>query len=177
MDRRRRRGFILPKRPYTDPPRPSSKPESKPTIWVGGAKGSFAKGSPAAPIARLTPQSVGEAVLKLSAEVKRLFHVDLADPPDWVNYRFVEDNAHVIDFRFPPDAPVPNMIARIEVRSELLETVIRLDATKQLTNEFKRLGFNFVTVDMEGFQSGKLNRTLVPLELPGQPKQQQDGSQ
>lgn len=117
MDRRRRRGFNLPKRPYTDPPKSSLKPDSKPTVWVGGAKGSFAKGSPAAPVARLTPQSVGEAVLKLSAEVKRLFHVDLADPPDWVNYRLVEDNAHVIDFRFPPDAPVPNMIARIEVRS------------------------------------------------------------
>lgn len=85
-------------------------------MWVGGAKGSFAKGSPAAPVARLTPQSVGEAVLKLSAEAQRLFQVDLADPPDWVTYHPTEDDVHAVDFRFPPGAPVPNMIARIEVR-------------------------------------------------------------
>ena len=92
----------------------------------------------------------------------------------------VEQAEHWLRCRGIPDCRVRlhhEGLARIEVRSELLETVIRLDATKQLTNEFKRLGFNFVTVDMEGFQSGKLNRTLVPLELPGQPKQQQDGSQ
>ena len=57
-------------------------------------------------------------------------------------------------------------LARIEVRNNLLESIVRLDAEGQLVRQFQQLGFNYVTLDMEGFQSGKLNRAIVPLELP-----------
>ncbi|MAI69766.1 MAG: TIGR00268 family protein [Rhodopirellula sp.] len=57
-------------------------------------------------------------------------------------------------------------LARIEVPRNLLESVLRLESKEQLVSHFKQLGFNFVTLDLEGFQSGKLNRAIVPLELP-----------
>ena len=57
-------------------------------------------------------------------------------------------------------------LARIEVPRNLLESVLELDSDGHLVNQFKQFGFNFVTLDLEGFQSGKLNRAIVPLELP-----------
>ncbi|HBV63939.1 MAG TPA: ATP-dependent sacrificial sulfur transferase LarE [Rhodopirellula sp.] len=57
-------------------------------------------------------------------------------------------------------------LARIEVPPNLLKSVLELESQGQLVNQFKQFGFNFVTLDLEGFQSGKLNRTLVPIELP-----------
>ena len=57
-------------------------------------------------------------------------------------------------------------LARIEVPRNLLESVLELESEGQLVNQFKQFGFNFVTLDLEGFQSGKLNRAIVPLELP-----------
>ena len=59
-------------------------------------------------------------------------------------------------------------LARIEVRNNLLESILRLDAEGQLVSQFQQLGFKYVTLDLEGFQSGKLNRAIVPLELPKQ---------
>jgi pyridinium-3,5-biscarboxylic acid mononucleotide sulfurtransferase len=37
-------------------------------------------------------------------------------------------------------------------------------ARSQMSRELRRLGFKFVTLDLEGFRSGSLNE-LVPLEL------------
>ena len=55
-------------------------------------------------------------------------------------------------------------LARVEVP---VAEITRLadDATRtELTREFHRLGFKFVTLDLDGFRSGSLN-DLVPLEL------------
>ena len=60
----------------------------------------------------------------------------------------------------------PDGLARLEVPRNLLESVLQLDSEGQLLSQFQRLGFNFVTLDLEGFQSGKLNRAIVPIELP-----------
>jgi len=57
-------------------------------------------------------------------------------------------------------------LARIEVPRNLLESVLELESGGYLVSQFKQFGFNFVTLDLEGFQSGKLNRAIVPLELP-----------
>ncbi len=57
-------------------------------------------------------------------------------------------------------------LARIEVPRNLLDSVLELESEGHLVNQFKQFGFSFVTLDLEGFQSGKLNRTIVPLELP-----------
>ena len=60
----------------------------------------------------------------------------------------------------------PDELARVEVPPNLLKSVLELESEGQLVNQFKQFGFKFVTLDLEGFQSGKLNRTIVPLELP-----------
>lgn len=62
-------------------------------------------------------------------------------------------------------------LARIEVSRNLLESVLKLDAEGQLVSQFQSFGFKYVTLDMEGFESGKLNRAIVPLELPKHVKQ------
>ena len=68
-----------------------------------------------------------------------------------------------------PDCRVrlhPDGLARIEVKRESVESILKLDAHGELTRRFREFGFKFVTVDLEGLQSGKMNRVLVPLELP-----------
>ena len=116
MDRRRRRGFNLPKRPYTDPPKSSLKPDSKPTVWVGGAKGSFAKGNPSAPIIQLTPQPCIDVFDAFCCKAKEVLNVDLTNPPSSIHVHTDADDAYVIDACFPLDMSVPNMIARFELR-------------------------------------------------------------
>ena len=116
MDRRRRRGFNLPKRPYTDPPKSSLKPDSKPTVWVGGAKGSFAKGNPSAPIIQLTPQPCIDVFDAFCCKAKEVLNVDLTNPPSSIHVHTDADDAYVIDASFPLDMSVPNMIARFELR-------------------------------------------------------------
>jgi len=51
-------------------------------------------------------------------------------------------------------------LARIEVPAEELTALCELEARHELTAEFRRLGFKFVTIDLEGFRSGSLNQLL-----------------
>ena len=55
-------------------------------------------------------------------------------------------------------------LARIEVEPEQLERLARPGIREQIADEFKRLGFRFVTLDLLGFRSGSLN-DLIPLEV------------
>ncbi|MGI9473940.1 MAG: ATP-dependent sacrificial sulfur transferase LarE [Rubripirellula sp.] len=58
----------------------------------------------------------------------------------------------------------PDEMARIEVpRAELARL---FELSSELTPRFRDLGFQFVTMDLEGFQSGKMNRVVVPLQMP-----------
>lgn len=88
--------------------------------------------------------------------VERLACIEQSE--DWLRSRGVPD----CRVRLHQDG-----LARIEVRRELLESILQLDADRELTLHFQKLGFKFVTVDLEGFHSGKMNRGLVALELPG----------
>ena len=88
--------------------------------------------------------------------VERLACIEQSE--DWLRSRGVPD----CRVRLHQDG-----LARIEVRRELLESILQLDADRELTLHFQKLGFKFVTVDLEGFYSGKMNRGLVALELPG----------
>ena len=54
-------------------------------------------------------------------------------------------------------------LARIEVPSSALEQMAELGVRQELVKRLKDLGFQFVTLDLEGFRSGSLN-TLVNLE-------------
>jgi pyridinium-3,5-biscarboxylic acid mononucleotide sulfurtransferase len=51
-------------------------------------------------------------------------------------------------------------LARIEVPAEELLPLCEPSTRSELTAEFRRLGFKFVTIDLEGFRSGSLNELL-----------------
>jgi uncharacterized protein len=54
-------------------------------------------------------------------------------------------------------------LARIEVPADELARLADPEIRRELVNRLKELGFQFVTLDMEGFRSGSLN-TLVSVE-------------
>jgi uncharacterized protein len=51
-------------------------------------------------------------------------------------------------------------IARIEVPIEQLSGIVSLDLRTQLVQKIKSLGYLYVVVDLEGYESGSLNKTL-----------------
>ena len=55
-------------------------------------------------------------------------------------------------------------LARVEVPVAEITKLAAEPVRTSLAREFRRLGFKFVTLDLEGFRSGSLNE-LVPLEL------------
>ena len=58
----------------------------------------------------------------------------------------------------------PDELARVEVPSSEMSRLFELSSS--MANQFRNLGFQFVTIDLEGFQSGKMNRVVVPLGMP-----------
>jgi uncharacterized protein len=50
--------------------------------------------------------------------------------------------------------------ARIEARKEDMDTLMSPATRSKITSALKSLGYQFVTLDMEGFSSGSLNRVL-----------------
>jgi pyridinium-3,5-biscarboxylic acid mononucleotide sulfurtransferase len=56
-------------------------------------------------------------------------------------------------------------IVRIEIASEELPQALTTEMARKFTTLFKTLGFKFVTLDLEGFRSGSMNRLLPPEEL------------
>jgi uncharacterized protein len=55
-------------------------------------------------------------------------------------------------------------LARIEVPASEIARFAADPLREQLSREFRRLGFKFITIDLDGFRSGSLNE-LVPLEV------------
>jgi len=55
-------------------------------------------------------------------------------------------------------------LARLEVPAAEITLLANEPVRSDLAREFRRLGFKFVTLDLEGFRSGSLNE-LVPLEV------------
>ncbi len=54
-------------------------------------------------------------------------------------------------------------IARIEIAPKELEKALCLDLFQVLADRFKGIGFRFVTLDVEGYRTGRLNESLVSL--------------
>jgi uncharacterized protein len=48
-------------------------------------------------------------------------------------------------------------IVRIEIASEELQRALSAEMTSKMLDVFKKLGFKYVTLDLEGFRSGSLN--------------------
>jgi pyridinium-3,5-biscarboxylic acid mononucleotide sulfurtransferase len=52
-------------------------------------------------------------------------------------------------------------LVRIEIAPDELPRALNLEVTKKLTQIFKRLGYKYVTLDLEGYRQGSLNEVLV----------------
>jgi len=50
-----------------------------------------------------------------------------------------------------------NDTARIELKAEEIDRLFNKELRESITNELKKIGFKYVTIDLEGFRSGKLN--------------------
>ncbi len=60
-------------------------------------------------------------------------------------------------------------IVRIEIAPDELPRALDLDMTRKLTAIFKRLGYKYVTLDLEGYRQGSLNEVLAAnLSKPAQ---------
>lgn len=53
-------------------------------------------------------------------------------------------------------------VARIEVPTSLLAGLVEPEVRDEIVREFRKLGFLYVTVDLQGFRSGSLNEVLKP---------------
>ncbi|MBA2735567.1 MAG: ATP-dependent sacrificial sulfur transferase LarE [Pyrinomonadaceae bacterium] len=51
-------------------------------------------------------------------------------------------------------------LVRIEIAPKELSNALELEITEKLAQEFKNLGFRYVTLDLQGYRSGAMNETL-----------------
>ncbi len=58
-------------------------------------------------------------------------------------------------------------LARIEVPLESLSRLIESESRAHIIKTFAAIGFRFVTLDLEGFASGSLNRLILPQRTRG----------
>ena len=57
-------------------------------------------------------------------------------------------------------------VARIEVAREEMPRVLTVEMFDKFHKEFKRIGFQFVAVDVQGYRSGALNEVLTTIQVP-----------
>jgi uncharacterized protein len=56
-------------------------------------------------------------------------------------------------------------LARVEVPAEAIVRLADTAVREALVAEFKRLGFKYVTLDLEGFRTGSMNDVLPVVQL------------
>ena len=52
-------------------------------------------------------------------------------------------------------------LVRLEIAPGELEKALNIETAEHLANEFKKIGFRYVTLDLEGFRSGAMNEVLM----------------
>lgn len=57
-------------------------------------------------------------------------------------------------------------LAKIEVPEDMLDKLLTSPARRHLLEAFKKIGFHSVSLDLEGHQSGRLDRSILPLSDP-----------
>ena len=57
-------------------------------------------------------------------------------------------------------------VARIEIAREEMPEVLTVEMFDILHKEFRRIGFQFVAVDVQGYRSGALNEVLTTIRVP-----------
>ena len=61
-------------------------------------------------------------------------------------------------------------IARIEALADDIAKIAASEVRSKLVAEFKRIGFTYVTLDLQGFRSGSMNETLSKAEARDKPR-------
>jgi uncharacterized protein len=56
-------------------------------------------------------------------------------------------------------------IARIEIAREDLPRSFSMEIFERLSTEFKKIGFRYVAIDVDGYRSGALNETLTQISV------------
>ena len=51
-------------------------------------------------------------------------------------------------------------LARIEIAPAEMEEALTLDNVERVRVEFKKFGFRYVTLDLDGFRSGSMNEAI-----------------
>lgn len=51
-------------------------------------------------------------------------------------------------------------LARLEIATSEMERALNLEMTNRLAEEFRQIGFRYVTLDLQGFRSGAMNEVL-----------------
>jgi uncharacterized protein len=59
-------------------------------------------------------------------------------------------------------------LARIEIAREDLARALSIELFERLSREFKRIGFRFVAIDVDGYRSGALNEVLTQISIHNQ---------
>jgi uncharacterized protein len=54
-------------------------------------------------------------------------------------------------------------IARIEIAREELPKALNVEMFDRLSREFKKIGFRFVAIDVDGYRTGALNEVLTQI--------------
>src|SRR5262245_3090934 len=54
-------------------------------------------------------------------------------------------------------------MARIEIARDELSAALNLEAFDRISTEFKKIGFRFVAIDVDGYRTGALNETLTQI--------------
>ena len=57
-------------------------------------------------------------------------------------------------------------VARIEFAPEEMPRALNVEMFDTLGREFKRIGYRFVAVDVQGYRSGALNEVLTSIQVP-----------
>jgi uncharacterized protein len=57
-------------------------------------------------------------------------------------------------------------VARIEIAREELPKALTIDMFDVLGREFRRIGFRFVAIDVQGYRTGALNEVLTNIQVP-----------
>lgn len=89
-----------------------------------------------------------------SITVEKLNMVDKAEQ-FLINMGFVQERVRI---HSSGNAENSAVIARIEVNPDQFELLLKNH--EKITEEFKKIGFNYVSMDLQGFRTGSMNETL-----------------
>jgi uncharacterized protein len=54
-------------------------------------------------------------------------------------------------------------VARIEIAPEEMQSALNMETFERISREFKRIGFRFVAIDVDGYRTGAMNEALTQI--------------